>query len=138
MKIRSIRKFTVLSAFVFAFAGLFAAEADGQTRRQIERERQRIERQQQQYERERYKSGRYNNDGYNSRSAGLNNAVSMGYQQGLIAGEFDRRKKKYNQSNVYRNTGSIPNSGDPTNYDYLYRQGYLQGYDDGYYGRRRY
>lgn len=138
MKVRIITKITVLSAVVFAIAGLFAADANGQTRRQIERERQRMERQQQRYERERYRNGRYDNDRYNSRSAGLNNAVTMGYQQGLIAGEFDGRKRKYNQSNVYRNTGSAPNSGDPTSYDYLYRQGYLQGYDDGYYGRRRY
>ena len=55
-----------------------------------------------------------------------------------MAGGYDRRKRKYNQSNVYRNTGAAPYSGDPTNYDYLYRQGYLQGYDDGYYGTRRY
>ncbi len=138
MKVRSISKITVLSAVVFAFSGLFAGEANGQTRRQIERERQRIERQQQRNDRERYRNGRYDNDRYDSHSAGLNNAVSMGYQQGLIAGEWDRRKRKYNQSNVYRNTGSAPNSGDPTNYDYLYRQGYLQGYNDGYNGRRSY
>ena len=137
MKVRSITKITVLSAVVWAFAGLFAGEANGQTRRQIERERQRIERQQRN-DRERYRNGRYDNDRYDSRSTGLNNAVSMGYQQGLIAGEWDRRKRKYNQSNVYRNTGSVPNSGDPTNYDYLYRQGYLQGYNDGYNGRRSY
>ncbi len=137
MKVRSIMKITILSAVVFAFAGLFSAEANGQTRRQIERERERAERQQQRYESERYRNGRNVNDRRSS-SAGLNNAVSMGYQQGLIAGEFDRRKKRYNQSNVYRNTGSAPNSGDPTSYDYLYRQGYLQGYDDGFYSRRRY
>jgi len=140
MKVRIITKITLFSAVVLATAGMFAADAHGQTRRQIERERerQRIERQQQRSERERYGNGRYDNDRYDSRSAGLNNAVSMGYQQGLIAGEFDGRKRKYNRSNVYRNTGSTPNSGDPTGYDYLYRQGYLQGYDDGYYGRRRY
>jgi hypothetical protein len=137
-----MKRITVLAVFVFVFAGLFADEANGQSRRQIERERQRTERQRQR-ELERYQNGRYTNDRYDtgrsrSRSAGLNNAIAMGYQQGLIAGEYDRRKRKFNQSNVYRNTGASPYSGDPTEYDYLYRQGYLQGYEDGYSGRRHY
>ena len=139
MKLRWITKITVLPAILLTLAGLAAQDANGQSARQIERERQRMERQRQRqmerYDRERYSNGRYDPG---SRSAGLNNAVSMGYQQGLLAGEYDRRKRKYNQSNVYRNTGAARYSGDPTDYDYLYRQGYLQGYDDGYYGRRRY
>jgi hypothetical protein len=56
----------------------------------------------------------------------------------LLAGEYDRRKRKYNQSNVYRDTGAYPNDGDPTSSDYIYRQGYLQGYNDGYNGIRNY
>ena len=58
----------------------------------------------------------------------------MGYQAGI----YDRRRGKYNQSNVYRDTGSYPNEGDPTSTDYIYRQGYLAGYNDGFNGRRNY
>ncbi|PYT01951.1 MAG: hypothetical protein DMF63_03715 [Acidobacteria bacterium] len=63
---------------------------------------------------------------------------SNGYNQGFQAGQYDRRKRKYNQSNVYRDTGAYPNDGDPTSSDYIYRQGYLQGYNDGYNGTRNY
>ena len=133
----------MLSALTLLFTGLFASDASAQTRRQIEQQRQRAERQNERQERRRgtdyqYGNDRDGNDRNGSRSAGLNNAVRMGYQQGLIAGEADRRKKKFNRSNVYRNTGTARNGGDPSTYDYLYRQGYLEGYEDGYYGRRRY
>src|SRR5687768_10986779 len=109
-----------------------ANDAGAQTRRQIERERERAERQyersQKRREREVRSRGSYD-DRYTSRGstpttrAGSNNAVSLGYQQGLLAGQTDRRDRKYNRFNVYRNSGSAPNSGDPTSYDYLYRQG---------------
>lgn len=105
-----------------------SSEANAQSRRQIERERQRIEREQRRNSRyNRTTERQVNNSSYNS-----------GYNYGLMAGEYDRRRGKYNQSNVYRGTGSAPNSGDPTSVDYLYRQGYLQGYNDGFYGRRNY
>ncbi len=109
-----------------------SSEASAQSRRQIERERQQIERQQQRADRQ-----RQNNRGYQRTVTRANNAhYDHGYSQGLLAGQFDRRKKKYNQSNVYRGTGSAPNGGDPTSTDYIYRQGYLQGYNDGYNGGR--
>lgn len=116
--------------------------ADAQSSRQIERERQRIERENARYQRER--QARYRTDGNGSgvdrrSEQRVNNSTyANGYDQGLIAGEFDRRKRKYNQSNVYRDSGSYPNQGDPTSSDYIYRQGFLQGYNDGYNGIRNY
>lgn len=133
-----------MAAAVFAGVVLGSAEdVNAQTRRQIERERQRVERQNERLQRQRERNARslgYYEDDHvrGSARAGANNAVSMGYQQGLLAGQHDRRDRKYNRFNVYRNTGSAPNSGDPTSYDYLYRQGYLAGYEDGYRGRVRY
>lgn len=154
MRSMSLKGLTVAAAVVFTIMGAAVTESSAQNRRISERERQRIERLERQrqqnrrsrdndrYGNDRYDNDRYGNNGriYDNRSnrGGNSNAVNMGYQQGLIAGQYDRRKKKYNQSNVYRNTGSYPNQGDPSSADYAYRQGYLQGYNDGYNGTRRY
>jgi hypothetical protein len=129
-----------LFAGVFGLAVLVAtgSEVSAQSRREIERERQRIERENARYEREQRRTR--TSRGVSARTEQrVNNAnYNNGYQQGLLAGEYDRRKRKYNQSNVYRGTGSYPNDGDPTSSDYIYRQGYLQGYNDGYNGVRNY
>lgn len=127
-----IRKIGVGFAIGIVFLIAGSSDVSAQSRRDRERERQRIEREQRRQQtqvrgNERVTERRVNNANY-----------ITGYQQGVIAGEFDRRKKKYNQSNVYRGTGSYPNSGDPTQADYVYRQGYLEGYNDGFYGRRKY
>jgi hypothetical protein len=74
----------------------------------------------------------------NRQRPSVSNNLSAGYQQGFMAGQNDRRRGKFNESNVYRGTGSAPYHGDPTSEDYKYRQGYLQGYNDGYYGRNNY
>ena len=142
MALFNIKK--VILAAGFSFAILMAANADvnAQSRRDIERERQRIERANARYEREqqrRYRSNRSSSNVSRQTEQRVNNAnYANGYQQGLLAGQYDRRKRKYNQSNVYRDTGSYPNQGDPTSSDYIYRQGYLQGYNDGYNGVRNY
>ena len=115
---------------------MLAANSDvsAQSRRELERERQRIER-----ENARYQQNRRNNRSTRQAEQQIgNSAYSSGYQYGLMAGQYDRRKGKYNLSNVYRNTGSYPNEGDPTSTDYVYRQGYLQGYNDGFNGRSNY
>jgi hypothetical protein len=130
-------------AAVFGLAVLMAASSDvnAQSRREIERERQRIERENARYrnDQRRYRNNR-NDSGVSRRTEQrvANDNYTNGYQQGLIAGEYDRRKRKYNQSNVYRYTGEYPNDGDPSSSDYIYRQGYLQGYNDGYNGIRNY
>ena len=133
MTILRLKKLTFVAFVASVLLLIGSSDVNAQSRRELERQRQRIEREQRQIERER-RSGSYraterriNNSSYNS-----------GYDQGFLAGQYDRRRGKYNQSNVYRGTGSAPYSGDPTSLDYLYRQGYLKGYDDGYYGRPNY
>ena len=121
---------------VFAMTILFVGSSDvsAQSRREIERERQRVER-----ERERYRRANRNSGVTRRMENRINNAnFTNGYNYGLMAGQYDRRKGRYNQSNVYRDTGSYPNDGDPTSSDYIYRQGYLEGYNDGFNGRRNY
>jgi len=145
---------TAMALLVLAIVLGAAADTSAQSRRDIERERQRIEKQQQRIARqnarlERERQERYRreqprgnrddgayNEGLTRRS--VNATLYQGYQQGLIAGQSDRSARKYNRFNVYRNTGSAPNDGDPTSRDYLYRQGYLEGYEDGFHGRLRY
>src|SRR5690606_37074192 len=99
-----------------------------QSRRELERERQRIERENARYRQSRQQV--YRNDNRSTRQSDQRvggAAYRSGYDNGFMAGQFDRRRGKYNQSNVYRDTGAYPNSGDPTSTDYVYRQGYLQG-----------
>jgi len=133
MSLFNIRKTVVGLAIGLTIMIAGSSEASAQSRRQIERERQRIENEQRRVNRQR-QDGRYNRIVTRANNADFD----QGYHQGIIAGQFDRRKNKYNQSNVYRGTGSAPNGGDPTSTDYIYRQGYLQGYNDGYYGGGRY
>ena len=142
MALFSLKKLLVASGLGMAILVGASVEANGQTRREIERERQRIERENARYQRERQRRNRMNrNESVDIRRAEryINNAnYANGYQQGLQAGEYDRRRGKYNQSNVYRDTGSLPSDGDPTSGDYMYRQGFLQGYNDGFHGIRNY
>lgn len=119
---------------------LIGSEANAQSRRELERERQRIERENQRLERQRRNRRTNRQSGAIPRvERQINNAnFQNGYHYGWMAGEYDRRRGKYDQSNVYRGTEAYPNEGDPTSSDYIYRQGYLQGYNDGFYGRRNY
>lgn len=146
MRSIGLKKLGVTAALGLAFLIVGASSTNAQYRR--ENDRDRYERQQRQYERNQRRDDRdwsrdqrrrTRDDRYdNNYRRNLNGAFDQGYQQGMIAGQSDRRKGKYGRSNVYRNSGSYPNAGDPSSIDYLQRQGYLQGYDDGYYGRRRY
>lgn len=126
MSIRHIKRLATGFSIAIIFLLVGIVDANGQSRRQVWRTRQQQTRQTQ-------------NRSPQQLERRINNANYItGYQQGMLAGEYDRRKKKYNQSNVYRGTGAYPTSGDPTAADYIYRQGYLEGYSDGFYGRRRY
>jgi hypothetical protein len=141
MALFNIKKIAI--AATFGLAVLFAVSSDvsAQSRREIERERQRIERENARYRKDQRRNRTNRNDSGVSRRTEqrvANANYTNGYQQGLLAGEYDRRKRKYNQSNVYRDSGVNPNDGDPTSSDYIYRQGYLQGYNDGYNGIRNY
>jgi len=123
---------------------MFAASVDAsaQSRRDIEREQRRIERQnaKRQQELQRRNRNGQNTTVSNRRSEQqiATSSYGSGYDQGFQAGQYDRRSGKYNRSNVYRDTGSNPNDGDPTSTDFIYRQGYLKGYNDGFYGERNY
>lgn len=113
------------------------SNVSAQSRRELERERQQIERENARQNRQRS----YRNNSQSTAQAEqrlANSTYATGYDQGLMAGQYDRRRGKYNRSNVYRDTGVYPNGGDPTSTDYIYRQAYLQGYNDGFNGRRNY
>jgi hypothetical protein len=147
MKIFKLKSIAIFSSIALIMVAGLATDASAQSRREIERDRERYERQQREYERQNRRQGRNRNRRQaendityfpGSRRQAMNANAQQGYDQGLIAGQYDARKKKYNNSNVYRNTGVYPNSGDPSAPDYAYRQGYLQGYEDGYHGRRNY
>src|SRR5687767_14734224 len=120
MALFDIKKTLIVAVIGLTILVAGSAEANAQSRREIERERQRIERDQR-----RINQRRSNQGTVYSRREIANAYFGQGYQQGFQAGQFDRRKRKYNQSNVYRDTGSYPNSGDPSSSDYIYRQGYL-------------
>ena len=129
-----IKRLIIGAVFAVMLVFLGSSDVSAQSRREIERERQRIER-----ERERYRRSNRNSGVTRRMENRINNAnFTNGYNYGFMAGQYDRRKGKYNQSNVYRDTGSYPNDGDPTSSDYIYRQGYLEGYNDGFNGRRNY
>ena len=141
-KIIDIKKLVfggILAAAIFAMGSV---DTSAQSRREIERERQRIARENNRIQREQQRRYQRNNrqSGVTRRMENrINNAnFTTGYNFGFFAGQNDRRTGKYNQSNVYRGTGVNPNDGDPTSSDYIYRQGYLEGYNDGFSGRRNY
>ncbi len=153
MKMKGLRKVLFTLGIGLIIAGGSAFEADAQSRREVQRERERYERAQREYERQNARRARQNRSNRvvvvdptrgvvadqtyfpGSPRQAMNASLRQGYEQGMIAGRYDRQKKKFNNSNVYRNT---PNSGDTSSSDYYHRQGYLEGYEDGYYGRRRY
>ena len=143
MKIFKLKNIAIFSSTALIMLIGLTSDAWAQSRREIERDRERYERQQREYERQNRRQGRNRNRRQDenvrvSPRQAMNANAQNGYDQGFIAGQYDARKRKYNNSNVYRNTGSAPNSGDPTSFDYAYRQGYLQGYEDGYRGRVQY
>lgn len=147
MRILNLKSIAIFSGIALIMLMGLTNDASAQSRRDIERDRERYERQQREYERQNRRQNR-NRDRRQAENdltyfpgsprQAMNANAQQGYDQGLIAGQYDARKRKYNNSNVYRDTGSAPNDGDPTSFDYAYRQGYLQGYEDGYYGRRNF
>ena len=77
-----------------------SGEVNAQSRREIERERQRIERENARYQREQERRYRNNGSGVSRRleQRAANANFISGYNQGFQAGQFDRRKRKYNNS----------------------------------------
>ena len=140
MPLFDLKKTVIAGAIGIMIMIAGSSNADAQSRREIERERQRVERENARYQRERqrqYQQGRSTGDRLSQRQI-ININFTHGYDNGYLAGTNDRRRGKYNRSNVYRDTPTGPFEGDPTNIDYIYRQGYLAGYNDGFNGRRNY
>ena len=133
MSFLSIKKSVIGVSIALSIIMIGSSDANAQSRRQRERELRRIE-QNARIERERRVT--LTRQQSITRRELANTYYASGYEQGFLAGTSDLRRKKYNRSNVYRGTGSAPNLGDPTSNDYLYRQGYLAGYEDGYHGNR--
>jgi len=141
MKLSNLKNVLIGGAIGLVMIVVASMDVNAQSRREMERERQRIERDNARYQREQRRNRTSRNEPTVSRRTEqrvANANFENGYQQGALAGEYDRRAGKYNRSNVYRDSGSNPNEGDPTSSDYIYRQGYLQGYNDGYNGIRNY
>ncbi len=137
MALFDIKKLGIAAALGFVIFIAGTEDVSAQSRREVERERQRVEREQRRLDRQRDRNRNTRVTRVTERrvdNANYNN----GYQQGLLAGQYDARKRKYNQSNVYRDTGINPTDGDPASSDYIYRQGYLQGYEAGFHGRQNY
>ena len=128
----SILLATILFGLGVLFVGSYHANAQrsrydsrDRYRTQSRNDRQRADR-----------DSRERNQGLSRRD--VNVILLQGYENGLQAGRNDRSRGKFNASNVYRNTPLRPYGGDTSSADYLYRQGYLEGYEDGYNGRFRY
>ena len=72
----------------------------------------------------------------------LRQAVNRGYQQGVIAGQNDRRNRRgnsYYNSQIYRNGNyGYQNYVDSSQYQYYFQQGFERGYQDGYNSRSQY
>ncbi len=73
----------------------------------------------------------------------LNRALNYGYDQGYRAGQADRYDGwgyDYNASYGYQDASYGYDSYYVSygEYQYYFREGFRRGYDDGYYGRRRY
>jgi hypothetical protein len=72
----------------------------------------------------------------------LRQAVELGYQGGFRAGQADRRDRvgfSYGDEFAYQDaTYGYAGYIDLPDYQYYFRQGFIRGYEDGYYGRYRY
>ena len=80
--------------------------------------------------------GNYPNNG----AYGVGNARGVGYNDGLLAGQKDRstgHSFRPTQNKGYQDADKGYNSsiGDKNQYKQVYRDGFMQGYQRGYYGR---
>jgi hypothetical protein len=84
--------------------------------------------------------GYYFVDGYGADM--LRQAVELGYQQGFEAGQADRQDSigfSLNDDFAYSDaTYGYAGYVELADYQYYFRQGFIRGYDDGYWGRYQY
>jgi len=89
-----------------------------------------------------YRGGRY----YQANQYGadmLRQAVNLGYEEGVRAGQSDREDRwraDYRNTYAYQDATYGYNGYyvDLNEYRYYFREGFRRGYEDGYYGRTRY
>ena len=89
-----------------------------------------------------YRDGRY----YETNQYGANllrDALNYGYEQGYLAGQADRQDHwQFNYQNSYAYQDANYGYGGyyvpQGEYNYYFRQGFLRGYNDGYYSRYQY
>jgi hypothetical protein len=89
-----------------------------------------------------YRGGRY----YQANQYGadmLRQAVNLGYEEGVRAGQADREDRwrfDYRNGYAYQDATYGYNGYwvDLPEYQYYFRQGFQRGYEDGYYGRWTY
>jgi flagellar biosynthesis/type III secretory pathway protein FliH len=73
----------------------------------------------------------------------LRQAVNLGYEEGVRAGQSDREdrwRSDYRNAYAYLDATYGYNGYyvDLNEYRYYFREGFRRGYEDGYYGRTRY
>ena len=151
MRLNNLKKTLAVSALGLAVLFGASESTNAQTRKQIQKQQQKVARQQQKLDRQQnrlenmryrvYRNGSY----YNTDSRGaelLRQAVNNGYQQGFRAGQNDRsgrRRSSYNTSSVYRSGNyGYQSYVDSRQYQYYFQQGFERGYQDGYNSRYQY
>ena len=113
-----------------------------QTRRQRDWEREQRRRQRQSQRDDRYdRDGRYDGDryGYGGSFQLRQTALNAGYNEGIKEGRKDRSRGDrfdYRDEEDYRNANTDYNSrlGNRSLYQQYFRQGFVNGYTDGYRG----
>ena len=158
MKLNTLKRTLVASAFgLIALLGT-SEVANAQNRKQIQKQQQKVVKQQQKVDKQQQKLAQqqqklqnqryrvYRNGNYyqtdNRGAELLKQAVNAGYQQGFRAGQNDRsgrRASNYSNSTVYRNGNyGYQSYVDSRQYQYYFQQGFQKGYQDGYTSRNQY
>ncbi|HQU81763.1 MAG TPA: hypothetical protein PKY59_01475 [Pyrinomonadaceae bacterium] len=158
MKLFNLKKTMAVTAFGLAAIIGMSDTANAQTRKQVQKQQQKVikqqekvykqqeklARQQQKLDNQRYRVYR-NGSYYQTDNRGaqlLRQAVNAGYQQGFNAGKNDRsgrRGSNYRNSSVYRNGNyGYQSYVDSRQYQYYFQQGFERGYQDGYNSRFQY
>ena len=158
MKLFNLKKTMIAAAFgIIALIGT-SETANAQTRKQVQKQQQKVIKQQQKVYKQQEKLAQqqqklqnqryrvYRNGSYyqtdNRGAELLRQAVNAGYQQGFRAGQNDRtgrRSSNYNNSSIYRNGNyGYQSYVDSRQYQYYFQQGFQRGYQDGYDSRQQY
>ena len=158
MKLYNLKKATIAAALGLMVILGTGEMANAQTRKQIQKQQQKVIKQQQKVinqqqklenQQQKLQASRYrvyrNGSYYQTDQRGaelLKQAVNAGYQQGFRAGQSDRNSRRasnLNNSSVYRNGNyGYQSYVDSRQYQYYFQQGFQRGYQDGYNSRYQY